>query len=225
MSGSRPRSRHRLPSSLARSAAASPPRDGRLNSALVHMGCAPGDMLVSGRLDAGQGALERELRVWQGHAGDLEPGWRSATGRGLVAGRGSAAPDPATREPAGDPGARDAKPGAAVQRHQLAPWPGGHGSSCAGFPRLTHGPSRQANGVWPGMAIREPAVRHSNRNGPGRGSQGVQGHFPGDLLAGVGGHAAHDRQQRAPGHVRADIEEMDVLLEVEVAGEPCEVVL
>ncbi len=57
---------------------------------------------------------------------------------------------------AGDPGARDAKPGAAVQRHQLAPWPGGAWEllRCAGFPRLTHGPSRQANGVWPGMAIR-----------------------------------------------------------------------
>ena len=133
--------------------------DGRLNSALLHMGCAPGDMLVSGRLDAGQGALEGELRVGQGHAGDLEPGWRAAPGRGLVAGRGSARAgssrsSPSPSQPAGDPGARDAQPGAAVQRHQVAPWPGGHGSSRAGFPRRAHGPSRQANGVWPGMAIR-----------------------------------------------------------------------
>src|SRR5271166_6518835 len=35
---------------------------------------------------------------------------------------------------------------------------------------------------------------------------GVEGHFPGDLLAGVGGHAAHDRQQRAPGHVLAVVD-------------------
>src|SRR5271157_5474013 len=35
---------------------------------------------------------------------------------------------------------------------------------------------------------------------------GVEGHFPGDLLAGVGGHAAHDCQQRAPGHVLAVVD-------------------
>src|SRR5262249_48095094 len=31
-------------------------------------------------------------------------------------------------------------------------------------------------------------------------------HLPGDRLAGVGGHAAHDGQERAPGHVLAVVE-------------------
>ena len=104
---------------------------------------------------------------------------------------------------AGDPGARDAKPGAAVQRHQLAPWPGGAwelprcGFSAAYAWAL---PSGERCLAWNGdprnrrCAIPIVTVRAEVLTG-------VQGHFPGDLLAGVGGHAAHDRQQHAPGHV------------------------
>ena len=60
MSGSRPRSRQRLAQLLRPVGRRIRGEDGHLLSTLLHVGCAPGDMPVAGRLDAGQGALERE---------------------------------------------------------------------------------------------------------------------------------------------------------------------
>ena len=44
-----------------------------LAAGLFHVRSAPGDEAVAGRADAGQGPLQREARIGQGHAGDLKP--------------------------------------------------------------------------------------------------------------------------------------------------------
>ena len=99
----------------------------------------------------------------------------------------------------------------------------GFGGARCGVSQLLHGASRSAANRQPSAATTiDRAVRiTTNLVTPGSASGvdveaavplqvlgnelllRIQRLIPGDLLAGVGGHAAHDREQRAGGHALA----------------------